>query len=67
MNDKPLLDINELKSLKELPDNYILANFETKSVRYGKLNFCSALFDRFQTLFTFYLKKLIYEKRKSFA
>jgi len=67
MNDKPLQDINKLKSLKELPDNYILANFETKSVRYGKLNFCSTLFERFQTLFSFYLKKLIYEKRKSFA
>ena len=67
MNDKSQLNINELKSLKEFPDNYILANFETKSVRYGKLNFCSTLFERFQTLFTFYLKKLIYEKRKSFA
>lgn len=67
MNDKSLPSINELKSLKELPDNYILANFGNKSVRYGKLNFCSTLFEKFQNLFSFYLKKLIYEKRKCFA
>jgi len=67
MSDKPLLDISKLKSLKELPDNYILANFETKSVRYGNLNFCSTLFERFQNLFSFYLKKLIYEKKKCFS
>jgi len=67
MSDKPLLDISKLKSLKELPDNYILANFETKSVRYGKLNFCSTLFERLQNLFSFYLKKLIYEKKKCFS
>lgn len=56
MNQKDIPNLSELKSLENLPDNFILGSITTKSIRGKELKPSHKLLTRFQTAFSFHLK-----------